>query len=145
MKKHRPTPPQPTTVNRAWSPLAHWSLLGFCLLFATGSTWGVMEFVVGNKLPGELVGKWVVQEGDQEGATFDFFRNGTMVGRVNVQGKLAYVNAAIRVEEKKMYSTTQNPNTGKQDTRVQSIRTLSATQMVLEDEQGRLLKLERAE
>jgi uncharacterized protein (TIGR03066 family) len=116
-----------------------------CALAAFGGTWALFEYVVWNTVPAELVGKWVVTEGQQEGATFDFFRGGTMVGTVNVGGKEAIVNARIRVEDKKIFSTTMNPNTGRGDTRVLTIRRLSATALVIEDAESGLLKMERAQ
>jgi uncharacterized protein (TIGR03066 family) len=120
-------------------------LLLLVALGAGGGTWALFEFVVWNELPAELVGKWVVKEGPQEGATFDFYRNGTMVGHVDAGGKEAIVNARVRVEDKKIYSTTRNPYTGGDDTKVLVIRTLTARDLVVKDEQGKLMKMERAE
>jgi hypothetical protein len=114
------------------------------LTIASG-TWALFELVVWNQLPSELVGKWVVTEGPQEGATFDFYRTGTMVGRINADGKEAIVKARIRVEDKKIYSITTNPHTGRDDTTVLIIRTLTSTRLDVEDSQGKLLKMERAE
>jgi hypothetical protein len=115
------------------------SALGLCT-----ATWAFFEFVVWNRLPPELVGKWVVVEGPQEGATFDFFRNGTMTGRINLGGNEGIINARVRVEGKNIYSTTRHPETGQEDTVVQIIRRLTATELVVEDERGKLLKMERA-
>ena len=116
-----------------------------CALVAFGGTWAFFEYVVWNTVPPELVGKWVVTEGKQEGATFDFFRGGTMVGTVNVKGNEAIVNARIRVEDKQIFSTTVNPNTGRNDTRVLAIRRLSPTELVIEDAESGVLKMARAE
>jgi uncharacterized protein (TIGR03066 family) len=116
-----------------------------CALVAFGGTWAFFELVVWNTVPAELVGKWVVTEGQQEGATFDFFRGGTMVGTVNVGGNEATVNARIRVEDKKIFSITMNPNTGRDDTRVLTIRSLSATDLVIEDAESGVLKMVRAQ
>jgi uncharacterized protein (TIGR03066 family) len=127
------------------SPSRHgWPLVLLALLIGAG-TWAFFEFVVWNKIPAELVGKWVVTEGPQEGATFDFYRNGTMVGKVNAGGKEGIVNAHIRVEDKKIYSTTTNPQTRKDDTTLLIIRTLTARELVVEDERRQPLKMERAE
>lgn len=121
----------------------HWAVLGLCLLVAAGSSWAVMEMVVWNTLPGDLVGKWVVQGGDQDGATFDFFRNGTMVGRINMRGQEGIVNARVAVEEDQLLLTTQNPMTRSEETRRQTIRSLSATNLVLQDEHGNRYYMER--
>jgi len=108
------------------------------------ATWLVFEFVVWNKLPSDLVGKWVVEGGLQDGATFDFYRNGTMRGRVNAGGMEALVKATVRVEGAILYSTTVNPRTKMAETREQTIETLTNDTLVLKDEQGSRLRLARA-
>lgn len=119
-------------------------LLGVAVLLAFAGTWAVFELVIWNKLPAQLVGKWVVMDGPQEGATFDFFRNGTMVGTVNIQGREGIVKATVRVEGDKIFSTTRNPGTGLDDTRVQTIRSLTDIELVVEDGQGKQLRMRRA-
>jgi uncharacterized protein (TIGR03066 family) len=111
---------------------------------AFGGTWAFCEFVLWNRVPSELVGKWVVTEGPQEGATFDFYRNGNLRARLNAGGREAIMEARVRVEDKKIYSTTTNPNTGQDDTKVLMIRTLTARELVVEDEQGTVMKMQRA-
>jgi uncharacterized protein (TIGR03066 family) len=143
----QPAPAKPQSHNAprsGWPATAKVALLVCVGLLAGLGTWVVLEFVIWNRVPAELLGKWVVQQGPQEGATFDFYRNGTMVGKVNVGGKEAIINATIRVEDKTIYSTTQHPQTGQTDTKKLLIRTLTATQMVVEDEQGQVLNMERA-
>jgi hypothetical protein len=142
-KKQPQASPLPAPPPR--SSFVQWAVLGLVLLAACVGTWAVFEYVIWNKVPSELVGNWVVQGGEQDGATFDFYRNGTMLGRVNMRGQMGYVNAEIRVEEKQLYSTTEHPKTKELQTRVQLIRTLTTRQLVLEDEKGELLRLERAE
>ena len=65
--------------------------------------------------------------------------------RLNAGGKEAIVKARVRVEDRKIYSTTRNPHTGQDDTKVLVIRTLTARQLVVEDEQGQVLRMERAD
>ncbi len=146
-KKPVQKPQQPVQAPSTAGPLSakRAALLGICLLLSGGGTWAVMEFVVWNTTPPELVGKWVVTHGPQEGATFDFHRNSTMIGRVNQDGKLGIVNARIHVEDDKIYATTKNPRTGQDTTLVQTIRTLTARNLVIEDEQGNRTFMERAE
>ena len=112
---------------------------------AAGGTWAILEFVIWNKLPAELVGKWVVQGGEQDGATFDFYRSGAMVGRINLRGKEGIVNAGVRVEGKTLFSSTTNPHSGKEETRQQTIVKLDDTSLILRDDRGQLLKMERAD
>jgi hypothetical protein len=114
------------------------SALGLC-----AATWAFFEFVVWNRLPADLVGKWVVAEGPLEGDHFDIFRSGTMIGKVNQGGFEGIITATIRLDGKRIYSTTRHPQTGQEKTTVQIIRTLTPTELVLEDEQGKLLKMER--
>jgi uncharacterized protein (TIGR03066 family) len=94
-------------------------------------------------LPKELLGKWVVVDGPMKGAAFEFFPNGKMIAKLNVNGNLAIIDATIHVENKKLLSTTKNPKTGKEDTRVLLIRTLTAREFVVEDDQGSLVKMRR--
>ena len=87
----------------------------------------------------------MVDQGEQEGATFDFYRNGGMVGRVNLQGREGIIKARVRVEGAALSSTTRNPRSGQDETRRQTIKTITATSLVLEDEQGRILRMSRAD
>ena len=120
-------------------------MIVLCLLLAGGSTWAVFEFVVWNTVPAELVGKWVVTEGPDEGGTIDFHRNGTMVAKVNLAGKLGIIEAKIKVEDKKIVATLTNNYTGEVGTRIQTIKLLDGQRLVLEDERGNFIKLKRAE
>jgi hypothetical protein len=115
-----------------------------CALVAFGGTWALFEFVVWNVTPPELVGRWVVVDGEQEGATFDIFRSGALVGTINIEGREAIVNARISVEGKNLYWRTQSKS-GQEDTRVKVIRTLTPNAMVWEDEQGSVLNMKRAD
>jgi hypothetical protein len=108
-------------------------------------TWALFEFVVWNRIPGKLVGKWVVEGGPQDGATFDFFRDGTMTGRINLQGREGIVQAGVRVKGDVLYSTTTNPNTGQPETRQQTIEELSRETLILKDARGSRLRLVRAD
>jgi len=120
-------------------------LLALALVLAAGGTWAVLEFIVWNKVPAELVGKWVITEGPDEGGTIDFHRNGTMVGKVNLGGKEGIIKATIRVEERTIHVTTRHQQTGEEGTKVQLIKLLDEKHLVLQDEHGTLLRLERAE
>lgn len=110
-------------------------------------TWALFEFVVWNKIPSELVGKWVVVDGPREyaDATFDFHRSGAMQAIVNLQGKQGTIDATIRVEGKTIFSTSRRPTTGEVRTTIQVIRSLTPTELVVEDEQGKLMKMKRVD
>ena len=143
-RRPRPTGPEPAD-RRGWRA---WVVVGSCLLLmgtAAAASWAIAEFVVFNRLPSDLIGKWVVDGGEQDGATFDFFRNGTMEGRINVRGVEHRIEARVRVEGDKLLSTTRNPNTGQDETRPQEIKVLTRTNLVLQDSRGQQLHLSRAE
>jgi uncharacterized protein (TIGR03066 family) len=120
-------------------------VLGATLLLAGCGGWVFAEFVLWNKLPSELVGKWVVEGGEQDGATFDFYRGGTMVGRVNLNGREGTINAQIEIQDDRLLATTKNPNTGAMETRTQRIVQLTRTRLVLRDERGNVLYMTRAD
>ena len=134
--------PQPA---RASNGLLVWVFLGLCLLLAGGGTWAILEFVVWAKIPSTLAGKWVVIGGEQDGATFDFYRNGTMVGYVNMGGNPGIINAHVTVEEDTLFITSQNQRNGREETKRHIIKTLSARELVLEDEQKNTHRMERAD
>ena len=142
--RKRPAAPNPTAAPPVRAPHARVAVLSLCLLLAGGATWAGFEFVVWNKLPAQLLGKWVIEGGEQDGATLDFFRNGTMIGRMNVRGSLAIVDARVSVEGNKLFITTQNPNSKEDETRAQTIKSLTSAELVLEDDQGKIFRLSRA-
>jgi uncharacterized protein (TIGR03066 family) len=116
------------------------------LLLAAGGTWAFFEFVVWNRLPSELVGKWDVVEGPKvyKEATFEFFRHGALEATVNDREMVGKIYATIRVDGNKIFSTTRN-NAGQEHTAIFIMRTLTARELVVEDQQGELMKMKRAE
>jgi uncharacterized protein (TIGR03066 family) len=139
------TPPRPAQQPGQTVSPRRWLVLALLALAAAAGTWALFELVVWNTVPPELVGKWVVVDGPQEGATFDFYRGGTMVGRVNAGGNEAIVEARIEVDGKKIHSTTRHPQTGQSDTKVLTIRTLTTRQLVVVGPDGDALRMERAD
>ena len=129
-------------------PTTSWTrrvLLGAMLIVVAAGVWGLFEFVIWNNIPAELVGKWEIMEGPDEGGTVDFYRSGSMVAHVNLAGKLGIIEARIRVEDNKIHVTTRHQQTGAEGTRVQTIKSLDGDRLVLQDENGNLLKLIRAD
>jgi uncharacterized protein (TIGR03066 family) len=149
MKHSSKTKRQPTPVRLPTPPAGgsrlRWVLLGVGLLLATGATWAVMEFVVWNRLPSDLVGKWEVVQGPPEyqDAVFEFYRSGKMVGRLNDNGNLRIMNAEVRVDENKLFITTRHPRTSEEHVSVQSIRKISDRELVVADERGGVTKMVR--
>jgi uncharacterized protein (TIGR03066 family) len=142
-KKQPARPPSLPTPAPGASP-RRWLVIGLGVLLTAGVTWAVFEYYVWATTPSELVGKWVVTEGPDKGGTVDFYRNGTMVAKVNQQGMEGIIEAKIRVEDNKIYVTTRHQQTGEVGTRVQTIKVLDENRLVLLDERGMSVKMERA-
>ena len=119
-------------------------MIGSCLVVAGGGTWALCEFVIFNNLPPELVGKWVVEGGEQDGATFDFSRLGSLEAHMNNKGREVVLKGKAAVEGKKLLITTQNPNTRQEETRASTIRELTATGLIVEFETGEVFRMGRA-
>ena len=122
----------------------HWAVLGLSLLLAGGGTWAALEFFVWNKLPPALVGKWEVQGGPMSGGTFQFFRNGTLETRHKKDQTYSMLRASVAVEDKTLLTTTQDSQTGREQTRKSTIRELTAISLAIELEDGAVLKMVRA-
>src|SRR5262249_40794972 len=124
-----------------------WVILGIAVLLIAGGTWAFLELVVWNRLPSALVGRWEVVHGPREykEAVFEFYRSGKMVGHVNDKENLAVISAEVRVEGDKIYTTTRHPRTGQKHVSVQTIRTLTAHELVIEDEKGNRMTMRRAD
>jgi uncharacterized protein (TIGR03066 family) len=145
-RKHQPARPPQAAPRGAGSPRRA-LVLALAVLAVGAGTWALFEYVIWNTTPSELVGTWVITQGpaDQRGAVFEFFRNGTLVGHIDPEGSHQIVNARIRVDGDKIYATTRHPRTGQELTRVQTIERLTKENLVLKDEQGNVLVMERAE
>ncbi|MBM4068482.1 MAG: hypothetical protein FJ271_05995 [Planctomycetes bacterium] len=126
----RPRPKANKQPGQRWP---RWTLPLLCLLIAGTATWAFCELVIWNVLPPELIGKWVVIEpGDQDGATFDFYRNGSLEARLNNQGNEFILNARVALDGKVLLTTTQNPSTGRDETRKSIIRELTENSLIVE-------------
>jgi len=143
-KKPVAPPQKPPTATAGSSP-RRGVILVLGLLLTAGASWAFMEFVVWNKLPSALVGKWEVVQGPAiyKEAEFEFYRSGKMVGHVNENGRVGIIYATIRVEEDKMYITTHQEKTNREHVSVQTIRTLTERELIVADEQGKIMKLVR--
>jgi uncharacterized protein (TIGR03066 family) len=125
--------------------LPRWGLIALCVLLAGGTTWAAFEFVILNTMPSEIVGKWVVVGGKHDGATFDFSRSGRMVAHLNNNGQDALVKATVAVDGTTLLVTTEHPQTKAADTKKIKILELTASRLTLQDEQGEVWKMERAD
>jgi hypothetical protein len=132
-------PQSPATPERRFPRIV---VLALCLLLAAAGTWAVMEFVVWNKLPSDLVGKWIAT--GKQVATLEFSRNGTMVGRFNVEGKLHVVEARVAVENQTLFITTRDTQGKNELTTKQTIKSLNSNELVLQDELKIITRFQRA-
>jgi uncharacterized protein (TIGR03066 family) len=142
--KHGPggaSGPLQPAAPRHWLP--RWAVAVVCVALSAAATFAVCEYLLLSKVPRALLGKWVVAEGELEGATLEFFRDGTMRLRFSKEGKQLDDTVKIRTEDKTLWSTTRNPMTGKVETASQTIVSLTDSQCVLEDEKGTVLRLDR--
>jgi uncharacterized protein (TIGR03066 family) len=96
-------------------------------------------------IPQLLVGKWDVIGGLQDGATFEFSRDGAVLAHLNAAGQLAVLKGKVAVESKKLLITTRNPKTGLDETKSFVIRELNESTLVVESEQGEVFNMKRGQ
>jgi hypothetical protein len=120
-----------------------YALIGVCLFIVAGGTWSVLEFFVWNKVPPELVGIWEVTEGPAAGATFEFSRTGAFETRAKDKGSYFTLKGRATVEDKTLFTTTRHSMSGREETRKSTIRELTESTLILELENGEVLKLLR--
>jgi uncharacterized protein (TIGR03066 family) len=104
----------------------------------------VFAFVLPDSIPPEVVGKWRVTGGDWQGMTLEFTRNGTMIGKATINGSDRELEGQATVSGNTLRTTTTNPFTGKAETGTQAIITLTETEFVVEDQQGRRTTMTRS-
>jgi uncharacterized protein (TIGR03066 family) len=117
--------------------------LGLGLVVAGAGTLAVLEFLIWNKVPPALVGTWEVEEGPQYGGTFTFARNGNLVIHLKNQRSDYTIRARAVVEGKTLLTTTYNPQTREEETHTITILELTAHSLVLELDNGEVLKFVR--
>jgi hypothetical protein len=123
--------------------LALWVWLAFIVIVAGGGTLAVFELFVWNKVPPELVGAWDVEGGPLAGGTFDFSRNGNLLMRFKKQGQQITLKGRVAVEDKTLYTTTHNAQTGHDETTQSVIRELTARSLIIELDSGDVIKMGR--
>lgn len=126
--------------QRSWM---YTSLLVACFLVGGVGTLYVFDNYVWAKVPAEMVGKWGVDGGPQDGATLVFSRDGTLVATVNVNGKKGIIQSQVRVNGKKLTITSTHPITNEQKMQTQWIEKLTDRELILKDESGVTFKMVR--
>jgi uncharacterized protein (TIGR03066 family) len=98
-------------------------------------------------LPEEVVGTWRVQGGEQAGAVLEFRRDGSFQALMDWPGKRekGVVEARVEVEGETIRFLSVNPITQREEAKMQTIKQLTETEMVLEDQRGARSKLIRVE
>jgi uncharacterized protein (TIGR03066 family) len=137
---------QRTPGGQEGDPSGRWlwvGLIALCLLLGGAGTWAAFEFLVWTKVPPELVGTWEVEEGAQQGGTFQFLRNGTLIVHLDNQGTDVSFKARAALEGRTLRTTLNNPNSNLEETRKSTIRELTAKTLVLEFESGEVLRMVR--
>lgn len=121
-----------------------WAWLALALAVAGAGTLAVYEFFIWNKVPPALVGKWQVEEGAQVGGTFEFYRNGNLIIQLKNQ-KQDYppIKGLCGGGCKTLLTTMPNPLTLGEQSQTIAIRQLTAKSLILEFENGDVLKMVR--
>jgi uncharacterized protein (TIGR03066 family) len=150
-RKDKPSflPPRPATAAPAPAkPVRRWRWwLGIAVCFALAgvATYVVAENYLVTRIPEALVGKWRVVGGEQDGVTLEFHRNGAFQATLHRDGQAGVVHARVEVDDKKLHIISEDPKSGKTDTKTHIIRELTENEMVLEDPRGVTSRLRRLE
>jgi uncharacterized protein (TIGR03066 family) len=110
------------------------------LLFAGASGWAVWKYFVLQEPAPSLVGTWEVTNGPMQGASYEFRADGALTIRSN-QGPDTQAQTAV--EGKTLVTTSKHPVTLQDETRKNTIQELTATSLVLEQENGDVVKMVR--
>jgi uncharacterized protein (TIGR03066 family) len=133
-------PPKPSDGNAGTR--RKWIIMVAAAVVVAAALFAVFEFLLPDRIPPELVGRWQVVEGDWAGMTLEFKRNGAMTGRpLGAQDRLVEGHASV--EGKLLWTTTTNPFTGREETGTQKILTLTGTELVTEDSKGTRITMKR--
>ncbi|MGF1578482.1 MAG: hypothetical protein ACFCD0_03880, partial [Gemmataceae bacterium] len=94
-------------------------------------------------IPADLVGRWGVVGGPQDGATLEFRRDGTLLANVNVKGFQGASRSRVRVQEKQLVITSRHPKTDETKTQTQIIQKLTRHELILKAENSEAYRLVR--
>ena len=120
-----------------------WLILAGCLLGSLAVSFVVFKFFILAAVPNELIGTWQVAEGPLRGATLEFRLDGAVVSTLTKMGKKEITNSSAKVDGKKLYLTTKDTETNKEDTVIQTILNLTDDELVLRDEDKRTYRMKR--
>ena len=152
--KANPDGPAPSSTRTAPSSSTGHRLVALALaVLAAAGSYAVFHFYILARVPHAMVGTWVVMDVKNSGSAranealkggkLEFRRNGTMIGKVNMDGSEGTIKASVEVEGDILRITSVHPRTGESATDVQTIRTLERDHFVIENRQGTMLIMER--
>jgi uncharacterized protein (TIGR03066 family) len=143
LKKRRPPKPAVRPKGGTIAPL-FWAWSAVALVVVGAGTLAAFEFFVWNKVPPALVGKWKVEDGALGGGTFEFSRNGDLViQRKNQNQEASHIKGRALVEGKNLHTTLHNPLARRDQTQTITIIELTANSLMLEFENGDVLRMAR--
>jgi hypothetical protein len=115
-----------------------WLLVLACLVGGYVATCVLVENVLWPRIPSALAGKWHAQDSKQE-VTLEFSRNGAFTARATLAGKEGVVYARAQLDdanEKALHIISVNPQTKEEVKKTHIIRSLTKTELVMEDPTG---------
>jgi uncharacterized protein (TIGR03066 family) len=124
----------PAAAAPSWGSGRVWLFLLLCLAGSAVVSFVVFKSILVPPVPSELVGTWKVTEGKLKGATLEFRPDGKSVATLVNRGKAEVTYSMARVEGKKMFLTSRDDMTGKEETVTQTIVELTADELVIRDE-----------
>src|SRR5262245_39224123 len=127
-------PPRGEPQVRRWLPMLFAFLIAIAVV--AGGSFALFNYLLPSRIPEEMVGEWRVVGGDLSGMTLEFERNGRMTGRSVLKGIEREMEGEAHVTGTTLRTTTKNPLTGKSATGIQTIISLTETELVTEDQKG---------
>jgi hypothetical protein len=120
-----------------------WLLGGPLFLVSAVVAYFLVTALLRPTLPDSIVGDWRIEGGDLKGARFSFTRDGKFKAVLTVNGRPVEVDALVEKRDDTLRYTIVNPATGKKEIKVQTIKSLTEREMIVEEnrQQSRLVRI----
>jgi uncharacterized protein (TIGR03066 family) len=146
VKKHRQSLSHSTKNAPAQTPrrsMRRWLAAGALFLIAGGAAYLATSWLLRTTLPDDIVGEWRIEGGEMNGSRVSYARDGTFKTLVTVEGKEVEVKATVQKDGDTLRYTIVFPDTGKVMTRTQTIKSLTASEIIVEEnrQQSRLVRI----
>ncbi len=135
-----PASPNAPAITRKGLPA--WASAVLYVLAAAVVTVAVLESMLGDLHP-LMLGKWLIVEGENQGATIEFARDGTMVLALKQNGNEIAFDGSVQMEGDGFRVTLVDPTHGFKVTHEQTILELTELRFIVQDQQGELIKMTR--